>query len=1144
MVYGLVMRVKVNGKIKQFGMLDSYGNIVRMTYSEMLKHVRKGDVVNIAPNGDYYAGKECTLSDIPLFDDNMNQIGGINYENFFNLLANKIYNENINRELKKDQKRQEEEEKQYKTEQQTYENAQKSEQKAYAKIVTEEKSDIDKSLEVISKLGNGFKREANKRLNHGKYLQHLERIDKLINDIEHIVTECVRAKTTSNNNLRNSGETLYSRKMDAITNDAQLNHYILVHGVIELRNRAGAYYTQARQLIEKELTAGDREFYINRLTQYKVYIHKIQELHKETSSILKENVANKEKAEEQLKQVEQDAKTINSVRYKLTLFIPRIREIRYIQDDLKASLESLDNISDELDSLYKEVNTNQNLLDSLEAGFAEIMQIIEEKRSELEDSHEQYKQEQEVQRIEKEQQEKEKKAKEEEERLQAEQKRLEKEEEKKIIEKAISITNEALRNISKTKDVDYANNIKEECIYSLIDVIVYNKNIEDKINKLKQTFIEKANKIIFKLKDQQHATEVYNTNFEEYTKILNEIEQSQDIDNINSIESNFGENTLFTVHYVHDKDIAEKLKKHTIEVKYKAKKRIDELISITTNNIKNLVQTLKNIKENTVKLSTEIIIKNELEQRALLEQALQAIKDYIVNDINIKHIKYESYLKESERLYSEAISKIDEAIKEVHTEEERKLKIIEREQYVLNLIAEQPIVDTEEDLSSKLSKIERSLSTQDNKLGTIDVSSLDSIQNSLESYKKACETNITEKIHKKKVEEAVKEIKAMIRKLDITDSEDTKQKNITSIMDTCKNKEININDYSELVEELEIYKNKCNTLIEKKNAYKQKINDALTKLNSLAVTADLKTCRTNILNALTNLEYNDRQREDIKKAIQEYENKCKQEASKSAQAKQQDILLETRIKNKLNKITAESKIATANTEYALRKVKDELQNNIDEAYRIINDHMFLDDNKSVQCTKLLNNYANSMQNKLNEKLLKITTTRTNHIELNDLIKKYTDEVTYSYENAVPKYVFENILKLIHGYFYNESHHISKDTSNYELDLSLETQNVLKECFITAIKYLLSNTSIDMYSTMNNSVDKAFNTILNDRYINGIDYLERRMVGDVACDTWIEDLEELLKDTKYLIMNYNPNKDIEPLRLYVDSLGELSKLFML
>lgn len=1151
MVYGLVMRVRSNGKMKQFGALDSYGNVVRMTYSELMKQVKKGNFVNLAPNGDYYIGKGYNLADIPLFDDNMNQIGGMNYENFFNILANTIYKENIDRELKnqtKEQERQDKEQQEY-IEQQRKKQLQ--EEKVFKQVTANEKSDIDKGLEVIDKLSNDLKREANKRLNHGKYLQYLEKVEELIDNIDNIVTECIRAKTTSNNNLRNSRETLYNRKMDAITNDEQLNHYILVHGVIELRNKAAAYYTQARQLIENELTTADREFYLNRLSQCKVYIHKIQELHKETSSILKENVANKERAERELKQVQEDAKIINNIKYKLTLLIPKIQGINYIQGSLKASLDKLDNINNELDSLYKDASINSNVLQNLEAGFAEIMQAIEEKQSQLEESHRQYEEEQEIQRLEKERQEEEKKAIDEEKRIQTEQEKKEKDEEKRIIEGAILVTNESLRNISKATNIEDATRLIDNCIEQLDNINIFNR---DKIEKLKQTFIDKASKIVYKLKSQQDSIETYNINFEEYTKVSKEIEQSQSINNINDISKAFSKQTKINIYKSSNKDLIQKLKNNIEEINNRAKKHIEELINITTNNLKNLVQALKNIKESILKSSTQMIAENESEQRASLETALQNIKEYITSDINIEHIKYESYLRESESLYEEAISKIDKAIKKLQTEEEHKLKIIEREQYILNLIAEQPIVDTEEDLRGKLSKIERSLSIQDSKLGIIDVSSLDSVKNSLDEYKKACEIKITERIQKEKLEETVRKIRLKIIDLSITDNEEVKQRAISSIKEECTSKNIDINNYPELTEELEIYISKCNDAIAKKSSYKQRMNEIINKINSLEVTSDLKVCKSNISSVLTDIGYGDRQRTDIKKAVQKYESKCKKEASKSVHAKQQDLLLETRIKTKLNRITAESKIKSANTEEALRGVREDLQYNLDKAYRTIHDHMFLDDSKSIQCAKLLDSYASSMEDKLNEKLLKIVTKKAKHIELDDLLEKYTDNIAFDHRYVMPRYIFENILKLIHGHFYNESHNISEDTTDYIFDASHETQNILKDYFIEAIKYLLDNTSLDALDMLLKSVDESFDTILDDKYINGVYYLENRMDNisnemtiDNMRSAWLNNLEELLEDTKHTIENYDKSENIEPLRLYANQLGglnDLSNLFML
>lgn len=1113
MVYGLVMRVKVNGKIKQFGMLDSYGNIVRMTHSEMLKHVRKGDVVNIAPNGDYYIGKECSLLDIPLFDGNMNQIGGINYENFFNLLVNKIYNENIQRELKTEQKTQEEEQKQeYNKQQDEYNRAQKQEQIAFKSITTEEKSDIDKGLEVISKLGSGFKREANKRLNHEKYLKYLEKVEELLDNIDNMTTECIRAKTTSNSNLRSSGETLYSRKMDAITNDAQINHYILVYGVIELRNKIAAYYVQARQIIEKELTASDREFYINRLTQYKELIHRIQELHKETSSILKENTSNKEKLKQQEEKVQKDAKIINNIRYKLTLLITRIQEVKYVQDNLKSSLDKLDTINSELDSLYKEISTNREVLESLEANFAEVMQIIEEKQSELEEIDEQHKHEQEAQKLEKDK----------------------KEKEKQVIEEALKFTNETLKNISKSKNLDEAITLRDTCIEKIdaTSTLHEDYNCADKLEKLKQTFLDKAYNYIYDIKTHQEAAEAFDVFCEDYSKLVAEIQQSQDIDYIKKIRGDFDTYEVRR-QFIGDKDIRNKVEKMLDDLRKIYKARIQEIEEISHNNIKDLLKTLKSIRSNILNMGRHKLSEVESEQRELVEKAFQDIKSYVSNDFNIENIKYTHYIIEAEKVYKEAMNEMDVAMKirqdELELAESKALRTKELEQHVLNIIAEQPIVDSEYELKEKIYKLERKFKIQHSKLGTIDVSSSEAVINSLDQYKEQCKA----KINEKQFEEEVSKVVSEIYKIDGKDTEEQKQKELVKIEEKCAKHSININEREDIVRAIEYFKSKCDEAIEKKEAKKKEIAKVIENLNNLVVTDDLAVCRALLENCLNLVPLSIRQRSDVKQAIKEYEAKCRREASKSDKAKQQDILVEFKIKNKLSKVTGDVKIRNANSEEALKKVRDAFQKDIDESCRVLSVHMFLDESKQIQCNRLIIDYAQSMESRLNEKLSKLTVNKTKHVQIGDLIDKFTDDLYSGYRHTIQRYVFENILKLIHGHFYNERHYISEDTSDYELDLSLDTQNVLKAYFMEAIEYLLDNISEDDRDMLENAARTAIEQILYDNSINGVSYLESKMVGNDACRTWTRDLDILLEDIIDTIRSYNSNKDIELLKLYVD-----------
>ena len=78
MFYALVGRVKYNGKIKRYILIDENQNQVSKTHSEVMHLVHDNNVVNLAPAGTEFIAKGMLLRSIPLYDEYNNQISGDN----------------------------------------------------------------------------------------------------------------------------------------------------------------------------------------------------------------------------------------------------------------------------------------------------------------------------------------------------------------------------------------------------------------------------------------------------------------------------------------------------------------------------------------------------------------------------------------------------------------------------------------------------------------------------------------------------------------------------------------------------------------------------------------------------------------------------------------------------------------------------------------------------------------------------------------------------------------------------------------------------------------------------------------------------------------------------------------------------------
>lgn len=400
MYYGLIIRIKHNNKIRKFGVLNQYGDLLQVTYSELIKYVRKGEVVNIAPNGDYITGKNCSITQIPLFDGQMNQVGGIPYEEYRNWVINEIQR-NIQLDNEKELVKQQKEE----CKQEKYETKQ---EETFRDIVNEQ-SDNEEDLisKYVDTLGNAVdtvKKEAKKRLNKEQYLRYLTTIENYLDKAEHIGSECIRVKNLTNHELRESGTTEYRRALDARTSDNNLNNYILSYGVIELRNKIGSLYNQAKNIINGELTSRDKEFYTQRLETIKGYIIQIQNLHRETSNILKSNEQTKiemEQAKKEIREHEQKvSKGIHSAKVKIQQLNYKLTSIRFECNKLSDLEASLDNIDNEATNLYEQAM--DEVKEAINSDIGMLMQGIEEKREVFKEMREMQKM-QEMQRIEKEQ---------------------------------------------------------------------------------------------------------------------------------------------------------------------------------------------------------------------------------------------------------------------------------------------------------------------------------------------------------------------------------------------------------------------------------------------------------------------------------------------------------------------------------------------------------------------------------------------------------------------------------------------------------------------------------------------------------------------------------------------------------------------
>lgn len=397
MYYGLIIRIKHNNKIRKFGVLNQYGDLLQVTYSELIKYVRKGEVVNIAPNGDYITGKNCSITQIPLFDGQMNQVGGIPYEEYRNWVINEIQR-NIQLDNEKELVKQQKEE----CKQEKYETKQ---EETFRGIVNEQ-SDNEEDLisKYVDTLGNAVdtvKKEAKKRLNKEQYLRYLTTIENCLDKAEHIGSECIRVKNLTNHELRESGTTEYRRALDARTSDNNLNNYILSYGVIELRNKIGSLYNQAKNIINGELTSRDKEFYTQRLETIKGYIIQIQNLHRETSNILKSNEQAKiemEQAKKEIREHEQKvSKGIHSAKVKIQQLNYKLTSIRFECNKLSDLEASLDNIDNEATNLYEQAM--DEVKEAINSDIGMLIQGIEEKREVFKEMQKM----QEMQRIEKEQ---------------------------------------------------------------------------------------------------------------------------------------------------------------------------------------------------------------------------------------------------------------------------------------------------------------------------------------------------------------------------------------------------------------------------------------------------------------------------------------------------------------------------------------------------------------------------------------------------------------------------------------------------------------------------------------------------------------------------------------------------------------------
>lgn len=364
MLYGLIIRVRINGKIKKYVALNEYGNNVQMAHSELMKHVRKGEFVNLAPSGDLFTGKGVYVSQIPLFDENMMQVSGIQYDTYFNTLAYRIQQELNNRQNKK------------------YEEQQKKDEKAYnEEFKKQEKKQIrlDKMADKVLK--SDIAKEANKRINREKYMKHIDNVEKYVQFINHIGEQVVKAKANTNAKLRSSKATQYTRSLDATTSDSKINEFILRYGVMEVRSRIVAFYNQAKQIIDNELTESDKRYYLDEIDRAKFYVAKIQELHKTTRDILKTNsgeiIDEQNQAKEEKKQVKEDYKQQveqqkeedKQLKGMVDSFVDRVEKIIDKVSSLDININKADKIRSMIDSLEENIVTVNNEVNALGSQF-------------------------------------------------------------------------------------------------------------------------------------------------------------------------------------------------------------------------------------------------------------------------------------------------------------------------------------------------------------------------------------------------------------------------------------------------------------------------------------------------------------------------------------------------------------------------------------------------------------------------------------------------------------------------------------------------------------------------------------------------------------------------------------------------------
>ena len=356
MFYALVGRVKYNGKIKRYILIDENQNQISKTHSEVMHLVHDNNVVNLAPAGTEFIAKGMLLRSIPLYDEYNNQISGDNpnliHQKAMIAIANAV-NKKEQDKLKnkvnlskKDEKQQRHEENELG--QEVSDDRNENNNAAHTDIFKETEHETSEAMKIAQKLLR--KDEYNNLVN------------KTYNRLEYAIKyseALMDAKEKTNSIIeQNVDIVVYHRELDANTGISDLDNLILKVGVVGVYNKTKSILESAKKCLKQNILKRDNNYDIleNMVKTASVTIESVRDSHVNTGKLIEGNKV----LQEQLRKEEEEA-----LEEQKCLEEEQRRQEQYLKDTVKRQVDAIRKVIHDCNIQLNELNISSDFKDKI-----------------------------------------------------------------------------------------------------------------------------------------------------------------------------------------------------------------------------------------------------------------------------------------------------------------------------------------------------------------------------------------------------------------------------------------------------------------------------------------------------------------------------------------------------------------------------------------------------------------------------------------------------------------------------------------------------------------------------------------------------------------------------------------------------------